>query len=51
MKFQEKIKWLAYYYTKSPKGRFELSHIIELLGFWTVCILILEAVLYVWLNE
>lgn len=50
MKFSEKLKWLVYYYTKHPKGRFELSHILELLGFLAVCILLAEAVLYVWLN-
>ena len=43
MKFSEKLKW-------HPKGRFELSHILELLGFLVVCILLAEAVLYVWLN-
>ncbi|WP_297026582.1 hypothetical protein [uncultured Dialister sp.] len=50
MKFSEKARWLVYYYTKHPKGRFELSHILELLGFLLVCIMISEAVLYVWLN-
>ncbi|WP_299144082.1 hypothetical protein [uncultured Dialister sp.] len=50
MKFSEKAGWLVYYYTKHPKGRFELSHILELLGFLLVCIMISEAVLYVWLN-
>lgn len=50
MKFSEKARWLVYYYTKHPKGRFELSHILELLGFLLVCITISEAVLYVWLN-
>ncbi|MEE0291281.1 MULTISPECIES: hypothetical protein [unclassified Dialister] len=50
MKFSEKARWLVYYYTKHPKGRFELSHILELLGFLLVCIMISEAVLYIWLN-
>ncbi|WP_301872176.1 hypothetical protein [uncultured Dialister sp.] len=50
MKFSEKARWLVYYYTKHPKGRFELSHMLELLGFLLVCIMISEAVLYVWLN-
>lgn len=50
MKYSEKLKWLAYYYTKHPKGQFELSHILELLGFLVVCILLAEAVLYIWLN-
>lgn len=50
MKFSEKARWIVYYYTKHPKGRFELSHILELLGFLLVCIMISEAVLYVWLN-
>lgn len=50
MKFSEKARWLVYYYTKHPKGRFELSHILELLGFLLVCIMISEAVLYVWLS-
>ncbi len=50
MKFREKLYWVAYYYTRHPKGRFELSHILQLLGFWTICIVICEAVLYLWLN-
>lgn len=50
MKFFEKVKWLMYYYTKHPKGRFELSHILQLLGFWLVCIVIAETVLYLWLH-
>lgn len=50
MKFSEKARWLVYYYTKHPKGRFELSHMLELLGFLLACIMISEAVLYVWLN-
>lgn len=50
MKFSEKARWLVYYYTKHPKGRFELSHILELLGFLLVCIMISEAVLYIWLK-
>lgn len=50
MKFSEKAKWLIYYYMKHPKGRFELSHILELILFLTVCIILSEAVLYAWLN-
>ncbi len=50
MKFSEKVKWMIYYYTKHPKGRFELSHILQLFLFWGLCILIAETVLYVWLN-
>lgn len=50
MKFREKLYWVAYYYTRHPKGCFELSHILQLLGFWTICIVICEAVLYLWLN-
>ncbi len=46
----EKLKWLFYYYTKSDKGRFELSHIVELFCFLGVSILLLETVLYLWLN-
>ena len=50
MKFSEKLYWMAYYYTRHPKGRFELSHILQLLAFWAVCILVCEMVLYLWLN-
>lgn len=50
MKFSEKARLLIYYYTKHPKGRFELSHILELLLYLTVCIILLEVVLYAWLN-
>ena len=50
MKFSEKLYWMAYYYTRHPKGRFELSHILQLLVFWAVCILVCEMVLYLWLN-
>ncbi|MCI6792130.1 MAG: hypothetical protein SO159_00515 [Dialister sp.] len=50
MKFSEKLYWMAYYYTRHPKGRFELSHILQLLAFWAVCILMCEMVLYLWLN-
>lgn len=50
MKFSEKARCLIYYYTKHPKGRFELSHILELLLFLTVCIILSEVVLYAWLN-
>ncbi|CUQ16810.1 Uncharacterised protein [Bacteroides xylanisolvens] len=44
------LYWMAYYYTRHPKGRFELSHILQLLAFWAVCILMCEMVLYLWLN-
>ena len=50
MKRSEKIKWLIYYYTKHPKGRFELSHVVQLIAFLALCILLSEAVLYLWLN-
>lgn len=50
MKFSEKLYWMAYYYTRHPKGRFELSHILQLLAFGAVCILVCEMVLYLWLN-
>lgn len=46
-----KLKWISYYYNKSPKGRFERNHILQLLFFLLLCISVLETVLYLCLAE
>jgi len=48
MSLGDKWRRIVYYYTKTPKGRFELKHLTQFLLLITVCILLLEAVLYLW---
>jgi hypothetical protein len=50
MKFSEKLKWVIYYFSKYPKGRFEIVHILQLFMILIICILIAEVVLYICLN-
>lgn len=50
MKFSEKLKWIIYYFSKYPKGRFEMIHILQLLKILIFCILVAEVVVYVCLN-
>ncbi len=48
---KEKIKWTLYYYNHHPKGRFERLHYLQLLVVLSGVTIILEAVLYLCLNE
>lgn len=45
-----KSKWLLFYYTKHPKGKFELRHILELIITLLIFISLSEVVLYICLN-
>lgn len=50
MKFTEKCYWLIYYYRRTPKGRFELSHMKDLAVLLAICIAAVEGAVYLWLN-
>ena len=50
MNLTYKLKRLIYYYMYTPKGKFELSHIRSLFLFILICVIILEVMLYLWLN-